>query len=123
MNEEYTEEQKRQDAYKDICDIIILHSLSFEELLKLDGPLFPIDFEVWAETESVLCDMNYKHYEGLLDEDIASEIKVYLESLLKLSSKYWTHSEFENNPFWEKSRVKAQEFVSKLNLGNRTYWN
>lgn len=105
-----------------ILSIIVLHSLDYSELIKLDSPLFPINFEVWSETMEAESYISYNNFTDAIPKDIALEIGVYLKSILSFSSDKWTHTEFESNPFWEKSRIKAREFVSKLNLEGRGYW-
>jgi len=112
--------QKQCD--EDIYSIVILHSLDYSELVKLDGALFPIDFEVWSETGIAKNHISSKNYTNNIPEEIANEIGTYLNHLLSFPSEKWTHIEFENNIFWKESRIKAQKFVKKLKLEGRGYW-
>jgi hypothetical protein len=115
------------DEYLRQCDeaifgVLVLHSLEYSELIKLDGPLFPIDFEVWSETREAESHITYKNYTEKISEDIAAEIGLYLNSLLDLPSEKWTYTEFESNPFWERSRSKANDLVKRLELKKSDYW-
>jgi len=122
MGGKITNEEYLMQCNEDIYSIVILHSLEYSELLKLDGPLFPIDFEVWSETKIAESHISYKNYTNSIPEEIAIEIGSFLNDLLKLPSEKWTHTEFERNPFWKESRKKANDFVKRLNLENRGYW-
>ena len=122
MRGKITNEEYLKQCNEDIYSIVILHSLEYSELLKLDGPLFPMDFEVWSETNLAKSHILNKNYTNSIPEEIAIEIGSFLNDLLKLPSEKWTYTEFETNPFWKESRVKAKGFVKRLNLENRGYW-
>jgi hypothetical protein len=122
MKNKLSHEEYLIQCDEDILSILILHSLEYAELLKLDTATFPIDFEVWSETKSAESHISYKNYTHKIPEAIALEIGVYLNNLLKFPSEKWTHAEFESNPFWTASRIQAREFVKKLHLEGRGYW-
>ena len=122
MENRLTNEEYLKQCDEEILSIVILHSLDYSELLKLDTATFPLDFEVWSETRSAESHISYKNYTKNIPEDIVNELGLYLKDLLKFPSEKWTHSEFESNPFWRESRIKAKDFVKRLNLEGRDYW-
>ena len=122
MENKITNEEYLNQCNEDILSIVILHSLDYSELSKLDSPLFPIDFEVFNETKNAESHISHKNYTNDIPENIANEIGVFLNRLLKFPYKKWTHIEFEMNTFWKESRIIAKEFVKILKLENRGYW-
>lgn len=122
MKNSLSNDEYLKQCDEDILGIVVLHSLEYSELIKLDGPLFPIDFEVWSESRTAESHISYKNYTEKISEDIAAEIGLYLNSLLDFPSEKWTHTEFESNPFWEQSRIKAKDFVKRLELKKSDYW-
>ena len=123
MNNKLSQKEYLKQCDDDILSIVILHSLEYAELLKLDGPGFPINFEVLHETGITESHISYGNYTEKIPKDIANDIGMYLKELLDFSSEKWTHSEFESNPFWMASRIKAKSFVKKLHLEGRGYWD
>ena len=118
-----TDEAYRKQCDEDIYSIVILHSLEYSELEKLDGPLFPIDFEVWSETSIAENHISCKNYSTKITYEMANDIGKYVKKLISFPSEKWTHSDFESNLFWKESRKTAKELVIKLNIQNRNYWD
>ncbi len=123
MTNELTNDEYLKQCDDDILSIVILHSLDYSELLKLDTAVFPIDFEVWSETQRTLNIISSQSYTNAIPKSIIHEIDIFLKHLLNLPSDKWTHTEFESNPFWKNSRKKAKDLVSKLNLEGKNYWD
>ena len=122
MKNRLTHEEYQKQCDEDVYSIVILHSLDYSELLKLDTTIFPIDFEVWSETNRTKSIIASKSYSENIPEEIANEIGDYLTKLLAFPSEKWSHIDFENNVFWKESRIKAKKFVKKLRLEGRGYW-
>ena len=114
MKNQLTREDYIKQCDEDIYSIIILLSLEYSELEKLDNDLFPIEFEVWSETGITESHISNKNYSDNIPQEIVTEIGNYLKELLTFPSEKWSHSEFEKNPFWNTSRKKAKEFVRHL---------
>lgn len=122
MKNSLSNEEYLKQCDEDILGVVALHSLEYAELLKLDGPLFPIDFEVWSETRNAESHISYNNYTNRIPEEIATEIGKYFKSLLKFPSEKWSYTDFESNPFWRKSRIKANELVKRLEIRKSDYW-
>lgn len=122
MKNRHADAEYEKQCDEDIYSIVILHSLEYSELVKLDTTMFPIDFEVWSETgqtESIIASRSYSEN---IPEEIANEIGDYLKELLDFPTEKWSHIDFENDIFWKESRIKAKKFVKKLKLEGRGYW-
>jgi len=122
MENRFTDAEYQKQCDEDVYSIVILHSLDYAELLKLDTATFPIDFEVWSETGRTESIITSKSYSEKISEEIAYEIGDYLKDLLAFPSEKWSHIDFENNIFWKESRIRAKKFVKKLKLEGRGYW-
>lgn len=118
---ELTTEQYAAQCVDDIEDIVILHALSPTALLALDSDLFPINFEVWDETNRVLGLIDYQNYKPLMPDDLAQRIGHFLRSLLQIPADQWCYEQFSQHPQWQASRTTARQFINELGLQGRRY--
>lgn len=114
---------ERQDRFRFIYNSLALFAMSYEDLMKLDGPMFDVEFELESEFEIAFVDANINYLFGnkLLSQNIREELLGFKAFIEAIPGPLWKVEEFKTNELWENARARANSILSLLHINDRDY--
>lgn len=114
---------ERQNRFRFIYNSLALFAMSYEDLMKLDGPVFDVEFELESEFEIAFADANIDYLFGnkLLSQNIKEELIGFKAFMEAIPGPLWRVEEFKTNEVWDIVRIKANSMLTLLHISDPDY--
>jgi hypothetical protein len=122
MSTEYSAAE-RQNRFRFIYNSLALFAMSYEDLMKLDAPMFDVEFELESEFEIAFIDMNIDclYDTQFISQSTKQELLDFKAFIETIPGPLWRVEEFETNEVWNTVRRKANLMLNLLQVSDRDY--
>jgi len=114
---------EKQYRFSYLYNSLALFAMSYDNLMRLDGPAFDIEFELESEFEIGFADVNidYLYNNKIIPQNIKEELLDFKTFISVIPGSLWAVDEFKTNGVWEAVRRKANAMLNLLEINDREY--
>lgn len=114
---------ERQDRFRFIYNSLALFAMSYEDLVKLDGPAFDVGFELESEFEIAFVDANIDYVFGnkLIPQNVKEELLAFKAFVEAIPGPLWKIEALKTNEVWDTVRRRASLMLTLLHISDREY--